>query len=155
MLKYITDWNSTHSPIITSVELEKAKEEIKELLPLADVVFIGKDFGSFQGCKNMHEALARNVPFVKPKAAVVVAWGEAGAVGRTAGGEVVKSAALPPPAVVDTLGAGDTFLAATVVCLSQGCDLQQSITAGCRVAGAKVGSVGFTALNPGLLQMPS
>ncbi|XP_046673660.1 ketohexokinase-like [Homalodisca vitripennis] len=67
MLKYVTEWNSAHSKIVTSVELEKPKDELKELLPLADVVFVGKDFASFQGCKNKYDAVARNIALVKPK----------------------------------------------------------------------------------------
>ncbi|XP_046674267.1 ketohexokinase-like [Homalodisca vitripennis] len=117
-------------------------------------VFVGKDFASFQGCKNKYDAVARNIALVKPKASVIVAWGESGAAGQVSGGEVVDSPACPPPAVVDTLGAGDTFLAATIVCLSQGYDLRQSIAAGCRVAGAKVGASGFSAVHPQLIQLP-
>uniref|UniRef100_A0A1B6HE21 Carbohydrate kinase PfkB domain-containing protein n=1 Tax=Homalodisca liturata TaxID=320908 RepID=A0A1B6HE21_9HEMI len=89
------------------------------------------------------------------RASVIVAWGEAGAAGQVSGGEVVDSPASPPPAVVDTLGAGDTFLAATIVCLSQGYDLRQSIAAGCRIAGVKVGSSGFSSVHPNLIQPPT
>ncbi|KAG8276959.1 hypothetical protein J6590_052877 [Homalodisca vitripennis] len=92
--------------------------------------------------------------WTKSPASVIVAWGESGAAGQVSGGEVVDSAACPPPAVVDTLGAGDTFLAATIVCLSQGYDLRQSIAAGCRVAGVKVGASGFSAVHPQLIQLP-
>lgn len=45
----------------------------------------------------------------------------------------------PPEKVVDTLGAGDTFCAATIYALSNGNDLKSSVDFGSRIAGAKVG----------------
>lgn len=48
--------------------------------------------------------------------------------------------------VIDTIGAGDTFNATVVACLSQGKTLTQSLDTGCKVAGAKVGQVGFNGL---------
>ena len=47
---------------------------------------------------------------------------------------------------MDTLGAGDTFVAATILRLSLGFSLQHSITYGCQVAGQKCGMRGFTGL---------
>lgn len=47
------------------------------------------------------------------------------------------------PKTVDTLGAGDTFVASTIYSLNQGNSLQESIEFGCRIAGAKVGFYGY------------
>ncbi|XP_054268450.1 ketohexokinase-like isoform X2 [Macrosteles quadrilineatus] len=151
MLAHLKQRNTKYPGVTTSVELEKAREELKLLLPLADVVFIGKDFAKFQGCKDGFDALQRNIGLVKMGATVVVAWGESGAVAGTTDGTVVESAAFLSSSVVDTLGAGDTFVAATILCLSQGRGLKESITTGCRVAGAKVTKAGFSAVNPSLI----
>ena len=43
--------------ITTSVEIEKAKPELEALIPLADVVFVSKDFAAFKGYSNMAETL--------------------------------------------------------------------------------------------------
>lgn len=51
--------------------------------------------------------------------------------------------ARPPAKVVDSLGAGDTFVAACIHSLCQRASLQQSIEFGCRIAGAKVGFEGY------------
>ena len=51
--------------------------------------------------------------------------------------------AKPPPKTVDTLGAGDTFVASTIHSLIQEKPLQESIEFGCRIAGAKVGFYGY------------
>lgn len=51
--------------------------------------------------------------------------------------------AKPPAKVIDTLGAGDTFVAATIHSLSNGLSLQEAIDFGCCIAGAKVGFYGY------------
>lgn len=51
--------------------------------------------------------------------------------------------AYPPQRVMDSLGAGDTFVAAALYFLSNGKSLVDAIDFGCRVAGAKVGFYGY------------
>lgn len=51
--------------------------------------------------------------------------------------------AKPPAKVVDSLGAGDTFVASTIFSLANGFSLQEAIDFGCRIAGAKVGFYGY------------
>ena len=45
--------------ITTSVEIEKAKPEMDVLIPLADVVFISKDYAAFKGYSSMAETVER------------------------------------------------------------------------------------------------
>jgi hypothetical protein len=40
-----------------SIELEKPRAVLKELLPLGDVVFISKEFAKFSGYQSMEEAV--------------------------------------------------------------------------------------------------
>lgn len=81
-------------------------------------------------------------------AKIICPWGEDGAVAVDLKTEVTYSAkAYPPEKVVDSLGAGDTFIAATIHCLSAGVPLDKSIDFGCRVAGAKIGQVGYDAIH--------
>ncbi|CAA9993183.1 unnamed protein product [Nesidiocoris tenuis] len=77
------------------------------------------------------------------RATVICAWGENGAIAYQDQVGVVKAPSYPPDEIVDTLGAGDTFLAATIFYLSRGKSLQESIDFGCRIAGAKVGARGY------------
>lgn len=88
----------------------------------------------------MHETAAQ--------ADSVVAWGEDGAYGLSRNGEHGHSQAFPPPRLVDTLGAGDTFNAGLIAALANGAALVQALQAGCRLAGHKCGIEGF-ALGPG------
>ena len=48
--------------------------------------------------------------------------------------------------VIDTIGAGDTFNATVVACLSQDKNLAQALDIGCKVAGFKVGQIGYDGL---------
>lgn len=51
---------------------------------------------------------------------LICAWAEDGADALGPDGRLLHSDAFPPPRVVDTLGAGDTFNASVIFSLSQG-----------------------------------
>lgn len=53
--------------------------------------------------------------------------------------QIVESPCFPPAEVVNTLGAGDTFIAACIKALSNSLDLKLALTFACKVAGAKCG----------------
>ena len=96
------------------------------------------------GCKNKEDAVRYFQQQIKDGAGVVVAWGADGAACYHPDSGVTSFPAHPPSSgVVDTLGAGDTFNAATIGCLASGLSLSQSVDVGCRVAGEKVGFRGF------------
>lgn len=66
MLLHIRNWNSKNPAISTSVELEKPREELSEVMGLADFVFLGKDFAMMQGCQSKYEAINKHIGLVKP-----------------------------------------------------------------------------------------
>lgn len=59
---------------------------------------------------------------------LICAWAEKGADALGPDGVVVHSDAFPPEALVDTLGAGDTFNASVIYTLSNGMEKQHQIT---------------------------
>lgn len=62
------------------------------------------------------------------------------------GGATYTAPIFSPVKVVDTLGAGDTFVASTIFSLSTGHTIQEAIILGSKVAGTKCGMHGFDGL---------
>ena len=60
-------------------------------------------------------------------AVLICAWAEKGADALGPDGVVVHSDAFSPEVLVDTLGAGDTFNASVIYCLSHGQEMHCSI----------------------------
>ncbi|XP_067150996.1 ketohexokinase isoform X1 [Apteryx mantelli] len=146
MMDRVEEHNRAQPPgrrVRTSVEVEKTREELFQLFGHGDVVFVSKDVARHLGYGSAAEALRGLRGRVRQGATLICAWGEAGADAVGPGGELVHSDAFPPDAVVDTLGAGDTFNAAVIFALSEGQSLQEAITFGCRVAGRKCGVQGY------------
>lgn len=63
--------------------------------------------------------------------------------GKTTVDEVVTIPAYPPDAIVDTLGAGDTFCASVIFALVNGKELQEALRFGNKIAGSKIGFYGY------------
>ncbi|KAM9800581.1 ketohexokinase isoform 4-T4 [Syngnathus typhle] len=139
--------------IAVSVEIEKPREELYQLFPHADVVFVSKDVARHLGFTTPQSALQGLRGRLRAGAVLICAWAEKGADAVDADGTLLHSDAFPPKRVLDTLGAGDTFNAAVIHKLANGCSLQDALTFGCRVAGAKCGFHGYDAIADLLTQM--
>lgn len=104
--------------------------------------FFGIDFKQFKS-----NISTKNVLFFLRRAKLICPWGIEGAIAVDNETDSHFAALAKPPAkVVDSLGAGDTFVASTIRMLSHGSPIQEAIEFGCRIAGAKVGSVGFDSI---------
>ena len=66
-----------------------------------------------------------------------------GTIATVQGGATYTTPIFAPVKVVDTLGAGDTFVASTIFSLYTGHTLQEAIIFGSKVAGTKCGMHGF------------
>ena len=79
---------------------------------------------------------------------IVCAWGSCGAASGTSGviGDVIITPAFAPDCVVDTLGAGDTFIGGLIHAQIHRASLLSAVNFACRVAGHKVGSYGYDCL---------
>ncbi|XP_061418002.1 ketohexokinase isoform X4 [Lethenteron reissneri] len=150
MIARVNEMNGRRDPgeaITVSVEIEKPEKlDTHQLMGHGDVVFISKDFAKHAGYDSAEAAVRGLYGRVKRGAVLVCAWGEQGAAATGPGGEVARSPAFPPPTLVDTLGAGDTFIAGVIAALSRGQSLQEALTFGCRVAGKKCGVQGYEGL---------
>ena len=145
MLQYISNLQIQDKPGI-SLEMEKLNRNYDTLLPFVNVIFVSKEFAQSLGFKSklaLVEGLG-TLKKLKTELKIICAWGEEGAAGRDSDGTIIDVPAHKPPnGVIDTIGAGDTFNASVVSCLSQKKSLKEALTVGCKVAGTKVGQVGF------------
>lgn len=151
MIAIVEGFNSARSSndkIVISVELEKPRKSLLQLLDKADVVFTSKDFARFLGYSSPSETVMYLLNNTKPGAKIICAWGTEGADGVGPDGEVKHSNAYPPEEVVDSLGAGDTFVAGAIFSLVQGASVEDTLIFACRLAGFKCGMNG----NDGLVE---
>ncbi|GBM09205.1 Ketohexokinase [Araneus ventricosus] len=156
MIQHIREWNleEGRDSIKVSIEIEQPRLEFMEFLSLGDIVFISKDFASACSYSDMISAVEALCSKLSHGGVIVCAWGEKGACAKTVDGPVVFTEAYPPAEIVTTLGAGDTFVVATIMALCKGQSLAEAINTGCRVAGAKCGmsdSKGLAKLFPSLM----
>uniref|UniRef100_A0A8C6T2I8 Ketohexokinase n=1 Tax=Neogobius melanostomus TaxID=47308 RepID=A0A8C6T2I8_9GOBI len=145
MIQQVALFNTSvpHSDrVCVSVEIEKTRDELYQLFPLGDMVFVSKDVAQSLGFHSARAAVTGLYPRVRPGSTLICAWAELGA-DANKDGVLFHSDAFPPEKLVDTLGAGDTFNAAVIHTLSRGGGLQEALSFGCRVAGAKCGFHGY------------
>ncbi len=130
-----------------SVEIEKDREGIETLFPLADILLFSRAFAKARGFEDAAQLFAWVHPQA-PEALLVCAWGEAGAWAWDREAHSLHSPAFPPKRIVDTLGAGDTFNAGMIDALCSGKTLEEALEAACRLAGRKIAQEGLDGLTP-------
>jgi ketohexokinase len=128
-----------------SIEIEKPRDGIDALFPRADVLLFSREYGLARGFSDPLSLLG-SVREKCPHANLFCSWGDAGAAALDSQGNACESAAFIPAAVVDTLGAGDTFNAAVISGYLEGLDTSAILARACRLAGDKCGQYGFDGL---------
>ena len=150
MVKYIRE-KDIKREIKISVELERGYNEFKDLLSEdIDIFFAERVFAKLFDYENSEQTVKGIAQLVHSRAVVISPWGETGAKAFDNNTNTIYSSQSfkPKDGVIDTLGAGDTFLAATLFALwILSYDLNASIELGCKVAGAKCGYYGFKHLH--------
>jgi ketohexokinase len=128
-----------------SLEIEKPRDEIETLFPLADVLLFSRNYARSQGFTEPLELL-RSVHARCPDADLFCAWGEAGAAALGRDGKEYRHSAVVPESLVDTLGAGDTFNAGVISGYVEALEIEDILARACRLAGNKCGQYGFDGL---------
>jgi len=128
--------------VARSVEIEKPRADIEQLFALADVLLFSRHFAQARGYHDPQRFLA-DIVRETPAVIRVLAWGEAGAYAVDRSGRSLHSPAYPPPRLIDTLGAGDTFNAGIIDALLRGSGLDAALHQACQLAGRKCGHQGL------------
>ncbi|KAF9152013.1 hypothetical protein BG015_005919 [Linnemannia schmuckeri] len=132
-----------------SVEFEKGdRPGIQRLLQQADVCFFSKLYAETLGFDRPEDFLSSVGDFCKPTATLFCCWGAQGAVGLHLESRTrFSSSAGIIPMVVDTVGAGDTFIAGMILALGvRGYDIGRSLRFACELASLKCSQYGFKGL---------
>lgn len=92
------------------IQIELPIKNLEIMLPLADVVIVGKDFAKENGAKNSIEAAQTILNKVEPGTVVVCPWGDEGASFCTVPSNIqdveihTQSPYVPSSEIVDSLG---------------------------------------------------
>jgi len=144
MLTYL----QTHYPRLPfSLEIEKPRPDIQLLGHGAEIVFYSRHYVQAMGYTNAVDFL-RGYDAFAPRAGIVCTWGDQGCYYRHAKNsrqiEHVPAHDLSP--VIDSVGAGDTFIAGFLHTWWQTRDINQSAQFANRLAAKKCAQVGFQGL---------
>ncbi|CAG8441462.1 1447_t:CDS:2 [Diversispora eburnea] len=144
MIDYI-DTMAWRKNTIISVELEKPyRKGLENLMQRADVLFFSKVFAEGKGYDHASDFLQVMSPFCKDTAHLFCTWGNSGAMCfYNPIQKLYSSSALPIPSVVDSVGAGDTFIAGAIYGLSQEMSQEGCLKFACELAGRKCAQIGF------------
>ncbi|KAB8067538.1 pfkB family kinase [Aspergillus leporis] len=144
-----------------SIEAEKpGRSGLQELAMEADVVFYSKSWAQGNGYTSAKECLQKQSSLTRKASFLFCTWGQDGAVAlKRSTDELIHSPAYTAADsnVVDTIGAGDTFIAGmlhTLMCRSDAWDLSQKLGFANRLAGMKVTQEGFSGLGRALDSYP-
>jgi len=129
-----------------SLEIEKARDGIETLFPLASLLLFSKDYALRKGFGNAASLLSTTRDSVVGNAVMTCSWGAEGAWGVGDPGKVLHGRSPEVTQVVDTLGAGDVFNAAVIHGMLSHVNWPTLLDDACRLAARKVGQVGFEGL---------
>lgn len=146
--KMLAHTRERHPELRCSLEVEKPREGIEQLFPLADALLFSRVYARHGGFEKA-ELFLRHVHESHPKADLFCGWGDSGAYGMSSDGSFFHAPAFPPPAVVDTLGAGDVFNAGVIDGLVRNHPFESVLVEASKLAGRKCGRYGLADLVAG------
>ncbi|EDW95226.1 uncharacterized protein Dyak_GE22430, isoform A [Drosophila yakuba] len=148
MMQSIRDYTQrTGQAIIISLDFETRYEQNQELCAPCDFVVFSKELAGQLGWKTPSEScveLAAKIAGNGPKPVFICPWGSAGAGALDANGNYYEMSSYKQDKVVDTLGAGDSFMAGLIYATLEGRrSLAESVDFANRVASHKITGFGY------------
>ncbi len=126
-----------------SLEIEKPRDNISSLLPVADMLLFSRQYALSQGFTSAQD-ICQHFARLFPHKIISCAWGESGA-GALVDNHYCWQPAIPVTAI-DTLGAGDVFNAAMIAGQLQKKPLNSILESACQLAAEKCQQKGFAGL---------
>jgi ketohexokinase len=123
-----------------SLEVEKPRPGIEVLAQRADWVLYSAAYARALGHASA-SALIDTLP--RGRAVQVCTWGAEGAWGRSPQGTLLHAEAPAVEAIVESVGAGDSFNAGLIDAALDGADLQTTLRRACALGAEKLRAVGF------------
>ncbi|AHF00803.1 carbohydrate kinase [Thiomicrospira aerophila AL3] len=130
----------SHQPI--SIELEKPRDGLEALLEQVNIIFTGEAYAKSLGLVQADE-LITHLQALAPQATIICSWGSDGAWYAAPGSQPSHQPTQALAKPVDTLGAGDTFIAATIDALIAQKPLADAVAAGNQLARRKCQQLGL------------
>lgn len=130
----------TDQPI--SLEVEKARDNIEQLFPQANLIILSHHYAKQKGYEDGH-ALLTDIKTLAPNSMLVCTWGKQGAWFCMPNGAIEHQPIHEIPQTIDTLGAGDTFNAGLIHALSTHNRLADAVAQASRLAARKCQQTGF------------
>ncbi|ALC49281.1 CG7328 [Drosophila busckii] len=151
MMRMVQAYNETCDPqarLIVSLDFESTFEQNLPLCGLCNYLVFSKELATQRGWSTARDACQQLLFLItqssRTSPSIICPWGSAGAVCLDSSGNFAEIRAHEPPQVVDTLGAGDSFLAGFIHAtygLQQ--ELQVAVDFANRVAGHKISKFGY------------
>lgn len=143
MLQYT---KANYPELRISIEFEKNRTNISDLYSYADVLIFSKSY-----CINLKQYdpvnFINNLNRSLTNKTIVVPWGEDGSYGSTDSSKVIYLPAISNKAIIDTVGAGDTFNAGIINSEIKGDDLKNGLIKSNKLASYKISNFGFDISN--------
>ncbi|ESO83209.1 hypothetical protein LOTGIDRAFT_204853 [Lottia gigantea] len=147
VLDRIQKLESKHN-IVTSVGLDNPDHitNIEGLVNKVDYLFISKYYATKNGFKDKNSTVQHFSTLVKKDATVICKWGNEGAAAKRDGNDIldVTGEKIDNSKIVDSLGVGDTFVAAFIDSILESKSLQQSLASANFIAAKKLTIKGYS-----------
>lgn len=130
-----------------SVEIEKPRANIETLIDPADTVFFSQTYATAKGFETAHPFINNMAENYNNKT-LICNWGSEHTVAIEHQGKLTSCATFAPATIVDTVAAGDTFIAGFIDAALNQQSLQHALEQANRLAGRKCGQPGLQNLGP-------